>query len=578
MFVGQSNFLQALGWAVLNSLWQMAFLWAIYQVISGIYRTARSSQKSYLATSFIVIGFSWFVYTFFSIFTSNTPGNSAVNADLLIAGGNEQLNSWLNTMLPVASIVYLILFLLPLFYFIRNYRYVRVIRRQGLAKVDVEWRIFVRNVAARMGIKKPVHVWLSEIVTSPVTIGYIKPVILLPIAAMNQLSTQQLEAVLLHELAHIRRYDYVINLVIRFIQTVLYFNPFVKALVKAVEIEREKSCDEMVIQFQYDPHGYATALLMLEKINYLPKPLAVAASGKKGDLLYRIECMLGVQKKQVISFNKIAGLFAGLLCFIAVNALLIASKPGRNANAVASLTDMSSPLYFFTESDGNEKDSKQSPVAEPKEMTVPSIVNHAHFPASQPAKEEVVKTRSVYTVPVIAEVPATLTYVRFIEPAPGVPAIKELKSYQEEQIKEALAASKVVLEQKQWKDVENRIADAMTMAEKDALKCQYEKELNKVDWTELKQKLSLAYDRIDWNRVNENLNTALVEIKIDSVQQVLTQTLSELTSIQKELCENNLKGIPDTDISLENICQKQKNVQNAINKLVLVRTKRIVHL
>ena len=139
----------------------------------------------------------------------------------------------------------------------------------------------MRNVATRMGIKKPVHIWLSGIVTSPVTIGYIKPVILLPIAAINQLSTQQLEAVLLHELAHIRRYDYFVNLVIRFIQTILYFNPFVKALVKTVEIEREKSCDEMVIQFQYDPHGYASALLMLEKTNYAPRPLLLPPQARK---------------------------------------------------------------------------------------------------------------------------------------------------------------------------------------------------------------------------------------------------------------------------------------------------------
>src|SRR5690348_1706213 len=109
-------------------------------------------------------------------------------------------------MLPAASVAYFVLFLLPLFYFIRNYRYLQLIRKNGLSKVDVDWRMFVRNVAARMGIRKTVRVWLSDIVTSPVTIGYIKPVILLPIAAINQLSTQQIEAVLLHELAHIRRY------------------------------------------------------------------------------------------------------------------------------------------------------------------------------------------------------------------------------------------------------------------------------------------------------------------------------------------------------------------------------------
>ncbi|MFI5132199.1 MAG: M56 family metallopeptidase [Chitinophagales bacterium] len=581
MIVGQSNFLQALGWAVLNSLWQMAFLWVIYQIITGVFKSIKSSQKSYLASSMIMTGFAWFTYTFFSIFTTNMPGHDTIGGGFIAANGNDRLNQWLNTMLPIASMIYLMLLLLPLYYFARNYRYVQAIRKQGLSKVNVQWRIFVKDIAARMGIKKSVHIWLSSIVTSPVTIGYIKPVILLPLAAINQLSTQQLEAVLLHELAHIRRYDYFINLIIRFIQTILYFNPFVKALVKTVEIEREKSCDEMVIQFQYDPHGYASALLMLERNNYRPKPLAVAAYGKKHDLLHRIEYMLGIQKKQMVSFNKLAGMFAGLLCFIALNALLIISKPEKTERQTgSSLSKMASPFYFWNE-EGNEA---KSPV-DLNEMPAPTIVNHIQPKAenpvvnkeeatstpSQPDEYAVVDQRSISAFPFSAALP--LTYVRFVEPE-----IRQLKEYEKQQVKEALEASKKVLEEKQWKDVETSIADALTSSEKDALKCQYEKELSKVDWSKIKQRLTLAYDNIDWNRVNENLNTALVAIKMDSLQEAYTQTLTELSSIQKELCENNLKAIPDTDISMESIEENKIKVQEAIKTLNKVKTKKIVRL
>jgi bla regulator protein BlaR1 len=571
MFVGQSNFLQALGWAVLNSLWQMAFLWVIYQVISSVYRSAKSSQKSYLATGLILIGFTWFIYTFCSILLAS-PAN-VISADFISANGNERLNAWMSTMLPIASVTYLVLLLLPVFYFVHNYRYVQNIRNNELSKVDVDWRIFVKNVAARMGIKKPVRIWLSGIVTSPVTIGYLKPVILLPVAAINQLSTQQLEAVLLHELAHIRRYDYLVNLIIRCIQTILYFNPFVKALVKTVEMEREKSCDEMVMQFQYDPHGYATALLMLEKISYLPRPLAVAAAGRKSDLLNRIECLLGVQKKQVISFNKVAGLFAGLLCFIAVNALLIANKPGKATGDIASLTDMSSALYFFTESEKGTKDAK--PILVPQETIAKTIVNHARPVETKAAAQNATTAPETVTEDLAL---AEFKFAKLVEPSPDVPAIKELKAYQEQQVKEALAASKKILEQKQWKDVEKTIADAMTEQEKDILKCQYEKELSKVDWTKMKQKLSLAYDKIDWPAINDNLNSALIEIKIDSLQQVYVQTMTELSTVQNELRENNLKAIPDTDVSLESIEQNKSKVLKALNTLHNVKARKIIHL
>ncbi len=127
----------------------------------------------------------------------------------------------------------------------------------------------------RMGIKKPVQHLDFGIGLLSCYHWFFKPVILVPLAAINHLTPQQLEAVLLHELSHIKRYDYLVNLIINFIQTILYFNPFVKAFVKIVEKEREKSCDDMVLQFQYDSHEYATALLMLEKTNHLHKPLIV---------------------------------------------------------------------------------------------------------------------------------------------------------------------------------------------------------------------------------------------------------------------------------------------------------------
>jgi bla regulator protein BlaR1 len=577
MIPGQSDFLQALGWAVLNSLWQMAFLWIIFQLISGILGNAKSSQKSSLAASLLIIGFVWFLITFFSILIDSTPGNGAITSTFIDTGNNDQLNEWLNTMLPVASLVYLVLLVLPVFYFIRNYRYVQAIRQYELSKIDVQWRIFIKNMAARMGIKKPVHIWLSGIVTSPVTIGYIKPVILLPLAAINQLSIQQLEAVLLHELAHIRRYDYFINLIIRFIQSVLYFNPFVKALVKTVEREREKSCDEIVIQFQYDPHGYASALLTLEKTNYLPKPLAVSASGKRNDLLHRIEWLLGVQKKQMISFNKLAGIFAGLLCFIAMNALLIISKPVKTPHTVSSLTHLSSPFYFFTESDEEDKNKIETIKSLPASIEIPAVavINHVQ---TQPKNNETKTPDRDQSIEQAALAFAAAATSPFMNVSFTESQIPKLTDHQEEQVKEALEASKKVLEEKQWKAIENKIAEVMTTHEKLLLKNQYEKELNKVDWKKMETNLRLAYDQIDWNRINEELDKAMVEIKIDSLQQVYTSAIDELSGLQKELCKNNLKGIPDSDINLKSLEENKKNVQKAINNLKKVRARKIIHL
>src|SRR5260221_253213 len=200
--MGQTNFLQALGWAVLNSLWQMALLWVVYQAITSVFRKMRSSSRSSLASLLLFAGFTWFVFTFVSIFTSYSASESVISSAFINATGNEQLNNWLQQTLPIASVLYLVLLLLPLLHFARNYRYVQIIRNNGLSKADIQWRMFIKKVSAQLGIKKPVRIWISELVSSPVTIGYLKPVILIPMAAINHLTTQQVEAVLLHELSH----------------------------------------------------------------------------------------------------------------------------------------------------------------------------------------------------------------------------------------------------------------------------------------------------------------------------------------------------------------------------------------
>ena len=67
--IGQSNLLQALGWAVFNSLWQMAILWVAYQLITSVFRINKSSQKNFLSAFFLFAGFAWFIFTFIAIFS-----------------------------------------------------------------------------------------------------------------------------------------------------------------------------------------------------------------------------------------------------------------------------------------------------------------------------------------------------------------------------------------------------------------------------------------------------------------------------------------------------------------------------
>lgn len=553
-----TNFFQSLGWAVLNSLWQMALLWVAYQLIIIAFKTLKPSNKSWMASGLLMAGFGWFIYTFFSVFINSSTDETAVFSVLINTESSYQLNDWLQQILPVASALYLVLLIIPFFRFIRNYRYVQVIRQYGLTKINADWRIFISNVATRMGIKKTVSISISALISSPVTIGFLKPIILVPFAAINNLTPQQLEAVLLHELSHIKRYDYLVNLIINIIRTFLYFNPFVNAFVKIVEAEREKSCDEMVLQFQYNSHDYATALLMLEKTNHLHKPLIISATGNKNDLLRRVELIMNINKKPAFSFNKLAEIAAGLLCLISLNILLVLSTQKYTAYAAVSL-----PQLPFTSLESNDNLTKQQDAAIDEQLT--EIENNvAKLQPEKIANGDVNKPD-----------PAVMAaFANFELPA----ASPVLKKYQEQQVKEALEASKKVLTSQQWKEVEMNIAEVFTQKEKAELKSTYQKEINKFDWKQWEDKLRVAYDKIDWDNVNYQLSNAVNQVRMDSLQMVYNQAISKLDKVKMELAFNDMNGIPDTDVTIKEINLKRKEAQKAINNIKAIRNKKVVHL
>lgn len=558
--MSQANLLEALGWAVLNSLWQLALLWVLFQIFTSAFRLT-SRTKGSLAAILLVAGFGWFIYTFFEAWVSvPSAGLSAALAD---STGIYEVNVWLSRALPAASIIYLVLLLGPVLHFIKNYRYVQVIRTYGLTKMNVEWRMFVKRISSNIDLKRKVSVWVSDLVSSPVTIGFIKPVILIPIAALNNLTTQQLEAILLHELSHIKRDDYLVNLIINVIKTILYFNPFVKAFVKIVEREREKSCDEMVLQFQYDSHEYASALLLLEKTG-LQQPLQLRATGRKSDLLHRVEMIMGVRNKKSFTFNNLAGFLSGLLCIIGLNALVLLNNPLK-AEKNFSFSRVSASFTFFT---GNFHNT--DPQYEVQLSENPTLIRTRQHDSE---KETVMVSAPVEQTP--PHFPNASSYITANYEAASV---HHLKSYQEEQVKVAMESSKKVLESIQWDMIEQSIADAFNQKEKEEIKNVYEKEINRINWKEWENSLRAAYSQIDWDVVNSKLDKAVTEVRIDSIQKVYNLALTKLDKVKRELKSHEMKGIPDSDITLHEIEKTRVETVKAINTIRAIRNKRIVHL
>ena len=563
-FLGQSVFLQALGWATLNSIWQMAVLWLLYLGVQHL-KPLSSSKKYNFSLLGLGLGFSWYVITFISYYNSGATG-SLSNTTHTLAPTSA---TW-SMILSSASITYLILLIFPAFRLFQNWRFIGQLKTVGLTKTSVQYRLFIKKVALRLGIQKPVHVYISSLINSPVTIGYIKPIILLPVAALNNLTVPQIEAILLHELAHIRRSDFLINLIVNVLHTILYYNPFVRFFVAAIDNEREKCCDETVLQFAYDKVSYASALLTLEK-NAAGPVLAIGAAGKN-HLLKRIEKIVGMEKKTTFSFTHFAGLMATLLLVILVNSLFFVSKPVEK-NKDISLASFENP--FFATDRGDRILTPPETISEPGSTQI--HIARTKVTPKITLESQVVIDEKAPLAPFydgFTDVPARADLIAASYNMADASASAEEKTH----ITKTVQATKKVLAQTQWEAVEKQIADAMSEQEKAMARQEYMTELEKVDWKKLEEKLKQNYKEMDWNKINQSLNTALTAMKLDSLQHVYATVLSELDKAESCAVQNKATILALPDASQAEVKAIKIQLRSRIDSIKIVRNKEVISL
>jgi beta-lactamase regulating signal transducer with metallopeptidase domain len=171
-------------------------------------------------------------------------------------------------------------------------REVRRLRRTWRSAAPPPLRTVCHEMASRLGLRVPFRVVESAAVDSPTVIGWVRPVILLPIAALSALSPAQVEAILAHELAHVRRHDYVVNLLQTVVETLLFYHPAVWWLSGRVRAEREHACDDIALAVCDDRVEYAAALAELEARR--GRDCAPALAATQGSLAARVRRILRV--------------------------------------------------------------------------------------------------------------------------------------------------------------------------------------------------------------------------------------------------------------------------------------------
>ncbi len=335
---------EALGWTLVHFTWQGLLGAALMGTLLVTLRGRSSSARYVAALSVLLAMLAAPLVTLFMLIDAPSPrppglplpasegvtlAPSALEATgVAVLSARHRLESALPWLVAawVAGVLFLSLRAFG------GWLLAQRLKRSGLPLDDGALRSALARLCRRMGVQRAVRLCESALVAVPTAIGWLRPVILFPAATLAGLSPAQLELILAHELAHIRRLDYLVNLLQTLAETLLFYHPAVWWVSHRLRLEREHCCDEAALRAGGDAVAYARALTDLEALRARPARLALAASG--GSLAARVRRVLGLPDPPARRPPRWAAgalaLLAALLATSAASSLRASNRPSSD--------------------------------------------------------------------------------------------------------------------------------------------------------------------------------------------------------------------------------------------------------
>lgn len=291
-----------IGWTLVHTVWQDLIIAILFAMALLSLRRAAPNAR-YLAASVALAAIAIAPVVTFMVLPSVSVSLEGPQADLAkgfplaqvslptAASGWGGILSMLEPMTPQIVGMWLLGLALMGMRLLGGLLLVERSRRLATAAPEGEWQGRLNDLAIRLGIKRPVRLMLTHAGDIPSAIGFMRLAVLLPASALSKLTPDQIEALLAHELAHIRRHDYLVNLLQSVLEMTQFYHPAVWWISNVMRTERENCCDDLAVQALGDAVGYARALASLEALRVLSPQLAMTANG--GSLMQRIKRILG---------------------------------------------------------------------------------------------------------------------------------------------------------------------------------------------------------------------------------------------------------------------------------------------
>lgn len=349
-----SNFISdqmihSLGWTLIHSLWQGSLIALIYFLFTRSFENIDSRRRYNLGILSLIILMGTAGITFWKSFRSYIPISPASPSDWMNLGGAdltpstptlfEWLQGFFNQHLTLIVGIWMIGVLILVAHFTKDCCINHKIRKYHGKPIKGIWEKRLSNLSKKMGVKKIIPMVETACATVPMTIGHLKPIIFFPFGFIAGIPANQVEAILAHELAHILRCDYLINILQSFVDIVFFFHPGVRWLSNNIRTEREICCDDIAVEVMGDSVNMANALANVGKWQTQHPRLAMNATGKKEQLFQRIRRVSKMKQKGTRSSEGLisACVLGLLLVFVGIGANSASLAPEKRGEKVKVL-------------------------------------------------------------------------------------------------------------------------------------------------------------------------------------------------------------------------------------------------
>ena len=303
---------------LVHSLWLGAVMALLAGIIIMLTKKSGPQLRYKLLTGLLILFIASTLYVFCNAFINEI--NTVQGNNILMIAGNtvtqqardvQQQNRVIDTLISFiethADIIVSIWFVSICFKCIQlmsGLHGVYRLKKRNIIEVGTHWNKRMNELAAKINITKPVMLLQSSLAKVPMVIGHLKPVILVPIGILNALPQNEVEAILLHELAHIKRCDFLINLLQQFAEIFFFFNPAVLWILSLIKNERENCCDDIAIAVTRDKKIFIHALVTFQEYN-AGMPYATTFPGSRNHLLNRVKRIITNNNKTLNNMEKL---------------------------------------------------------------------------------------------------------------------------------------------------------------------------------------------------------------------------------------------------------------------------------